>query len=141
MTISPISDAECKLHKMGERHPQCPACLDPIQNQLLSGGLNFLPIHVEKAKLHQNYDETVIPEFRFSEAWLNQWSNRPPDDITYNLRKYTCVFNQRSLISRFKPPRNLLRSIRNGGCMTPNPAFDAIEHKDFLVNALICSSG
>ena len=41
MSIAFISHPDCALHDMGAHHPECPARLSAIQDQLLSSGLEF----------------------------------------------------------------------------------------------------
>jgi acetoin utilization deacetylase AcuC-like enzyme len=45
MTISLITHPDCALHEMGAHHPECPARLSAIQNQLVSSGLDFVLEH------------------------------------------------------------------------------------------------
>lgn len=45
MTITIISHPDCALHEMGEHHPESPARLSAIQDQLLSSGLDFVLHH------------------------------------------------------------------------------------------------
>jgi acetoin utilization deacetylase AcuC-like enzyme len=41
MTIAYITHPACRLHEMGEAHPEAPARLDAIEDQLLASGLEF----------------------------------------------------------------------------------------------------
>jgi len=45
MPIALISHPDCALHEMGDHHPECPARLGAIQDQLLSSGLDFVLMH------------------------------------------------------------------------------------------------
>jgi acetoin utilization deacetylase AcuC-like enzyme len=45
MTIAFISHPDCALHEMGLAHPESPARLSAIQDQLLSSGLDFVLQH------------------------------------------------------------------------------------------------
>ncbi len=45
MPIALISHPDCALHDMGDHHPESPARLGAIQNQLLSSGLDFVLVH------------------------------------------------------------------------------------------------
>lgn len=47
MAISIISHRECALHEMGLHHPECPARLSAIQDQLLSSGLDIIIQHYD----------------------------------------------------------------------------------------------
>lgn len=42
MTVCIISHLDCALHEMGEHHPECPARLSSIQDQLIASGLDFV---------------------------------------------------------------------------------------------------
>ncbi|MCR4376464.1 MAG: histone deacetylase family protein [Rhodospirillales bacterium] len=42
MPIVVISHPACKLHDMGSLHPECPARLDAIEDQLISSGLSYV---------------------------------------------------------------------------------------------------
>jgi len=45
MTISIISHPDCALHEMGAHHPESPARLSAIEDQLLASGLDFVLQH------------------------------------------------------------------------------------------------
>jgi acetoin utilization deacetylase AcuC-like enzyme len=45
MPIALISHPDCALHDMGDRHPESPARLGAVQNQLISSGLDFVLMH------------------------------------------------------------------------------------------------
>jgi acetoin utilization deacetylase AcuC-like enzyme len=45
MTICLISHPDCALHEMGEHHPESPARLGAVRNQLLTSGLDFVLLH------------------------------------------------------------------------------------------------
>ncbi|HUF81756.1 MAG TPA: histone deacetylase family protein, partial [Burkholderiales bacterium] len=43
MTLAYITHADCLLHEMGARHPECPQRLRAIEDQLIASGLmNYL---------------------------------------------------------------------------------------------------
>ena len=43
MTVAYVSHPDCRLHDMGADHPECPARLSAIEDQLVASGLgNFL---------------------------------------------------------------------------------------------------
>ena len=46
-TVGFFSNPACGLHDMGDDHPECPARLDAIQDQLLSSGLDFVLRHFD----------------------------------------------------------------------------------------------
>jgi len=47
MTISIISHPDCALHEMGIHHPECPARLAAVQDQLLASGLDLVLQHYD----------------------------------------------------------------------------------------------
>jgi len=72
MTIFIISHPDCALHEMGTHHPEKPARLSTIQDQLLSSGLEFaLEYHdaplVNREQLCRAHDPDYV-EFIFQKA-------------------------------------------------------------------------
>ncbi|HQN45911.1 MAG TPA: histone deacetylase family protein [Rugosibacter sp.] len=55
MTTAFISHRDCKLHDMGAQHPECPARLDAIHDQLIASGLDayLTPIEAPMATMDQ----------------------------------------------------------------------------------------
>jgi acetoin utilization deacetylase AcuC-like enzyme len=55
MTTAFISHRDCKLHDMGAQHPECPARLDAIHDQLIASGLDayLTPIEAPLATMDQ----------------------------------------------------------------------------------------
>jgi len=55
MTTAFISHHDCKLHDMGAQHPECPARLDAIHDQLIASGLDayLKPIEAPLATMDQ----------------------------------------------------------------------------------------
>ncbi len=47
MTVAFISHSDCRLHDMGAHHPECPARLAAIDDQLVASGLGNFLAHVE----------------------------------------------------------------------------------------------
>lgn len=47
MTVAYISHPDCRLHDMGADHPECPARLSAIEDQLVASGLASFLAHVE----------------------------------------------------------------------------------------------
>ncbi len=65
MDIAFISHTDCLLHEMGAGHPECPARLSAISDQLISKGLDILLHHYEaplatRAQLSRVHDEKHI---------------------------------------------------------------------------------
>ena len=64
MTICLISHPDCALHDMGAHHPESPARLAAIQNQLLSSGLDFVLLHQEAPRAnHEQLCRVHDPEY------------------------------------------------------------------------------
>ena len=42
MTVGVISHHQCLTHDMGEHHPEAPARMAAIQDQLISSGLDYV---------------------------------------------------------------------------------------------------
>lgn len=47
MTTAFIAHRDCRLHDMGTYHPECPARLDAIDDQVIANGLNGFLTHLE----------------------------------------------------------------------------------------------
>ncbi|MBC8210160.1 MAG: histone deacetylase family protein [Gammaproteobacteria bacterium] len=65
MSIALISDPACKLHKMGDHHPEQPARLDAINNRLIASGLEMVLLNydapeVTREQLLAVHDESYI---------------------------------------------------------------------------------
>ena len=96
MTISLISHPDCALHEMGEHHPECPARLGAIQNQLLASGLDFILLHKEaplatREQLCRVHDEAYVDHiFRKTpeedRAWLDPDTSMNPHTLNAALR-------------------------------------------------------
>jgi len=67
MSVGIISHGLCSAHEMGEHHPESPARLSSIQDQLISSGLNFVlrqydAIPIEPDQLSLVHDTAYIDE-------------------------------------------------------------------------------
>ena len=92
MTISLISHPDCALHEMGARHPECPARLDAVKNQLLSSGLDFVLLHQEApAATHEQLCRVHDPKYVESifykapsedRAWLDPDTSMNPNSLS-----------------------------------------------------------
>jgi acetoin utilization deacetylase AcuC-like enzyme len=65
MSIALISDPSCRLHKMGEHHPEQPARLDAISNRLIACGLDMVLLHHDapratREQLLAAHDESYV---------------------------------------------------------------------------------
>jgi len=81
MTISIITHSDCTLHEMGSHHPECPARLSAIHDQLLSSGLDILLQHhdaplASREQLCRAHDAEYVEYIfqkapREGQAWLD----------------------------------------------------------------------
>lgn len=63
-TVGFFSNPACSLHDMGDDHPECPARLDAIQDQLISSGLDFVLRHFEAPQAtRQQLERVHTPEY------------------------------------------------------------------------------
>ncbi|MFV8783386.1 histone deacetylase family protein [Microbulbifer sp. SA54] len=63
-TVGFFTSPACSLHDMGDEHPECPARLDAIQDQLISSGLEFVLRHFEAPQATRAQLERVhTPEY------------------------------------------------------------------------------
>lgn len=96
MTISLISHPDCALHEMGDHHPESPARLGAIQNQLLSSGLDFVLMHQDaplatREQLCRVHDPAYVDHiFRKTpleeRAWLDPDTSMNPHSLNAALR-------------------------------------------------------
>jgi acetoin utilization deacetylase AcuC-like enzyme len=64
MTVAYISHPDCRLHDMGADHPECPARLAAIEDQLVASGLSNFLAHVEAPRASRAELERVhAPEY------------------------------------------------------------------------------
>ena len=92
MTISLISHPECALHDMGAHHPECPARLGAIQNQLISSGLDYVMLHQEAPRADREqlcrvhdpeYVEMVFAKAPAEDrAWLDPDTSMNPHSLS-----------------------------------------------------------
>ena len=59
MPVAVISHPACRLHDMGEFHPERPARLDAIENQLISSGLSFVLRRYDAPRVEREHLERV----------------------------------------------------------------------------------
>ena len=96
MTISLISHPDCALHEMGSHHPESPARLSAIQDQLLSSGLDLVLQHhdaplASREQLSRVHDPEYV-EHIFRKApdegrvWLDPDTCMNPHSLSAALR-------------------------------------------------------
>ncbi len=96
MTISIISHKECALHEMGAHHPESPARLSAIEDQLLSSGLDLVLQHHDapqatREQLCRVHDAEYVEQiFRKApeegQAWLDPDTSMNPHTLSAALR-------------------------------------------------------
>lgn len=92
MTISFISHPDCALHEMGEHHPESPARLSAIQDQLLSSGLDFVLNHHDaplatREQLCRAHDAKYVEQIflkspQEGQVWLDQDTTMNPYSLS-----------------------------------------------------------
>ena len=147
MTICLISHPACALHEMGSHHPECPARLDAIRNQLLASGLDLVLEHVDApAATHEQLCRAHDPEYvahvfarapAEGQAWLDPDTSMNPHSLSAALHAAGAVVHgvDRVMTSRnhaafcsVRPPGHHAERARAlGFCIFNNVAVGA-EH-------------
>ncbi len=96
MTICIISHPDCALHEMGAHHPESPARLSAIQDQLLSCGLDIVLQHhdaplASREQLCRVHDPEYVEHIFLKapeegQAWLDPDTCMNPHSLTAALR-------------------------------------------------------
>ena len=96
MTISIISHKECALHEMGAHHPESPARLSAIEDQLLSCGLDLVLQHHDaplatREQLCRVHDADYVEHIFLKapeegQAWLDPDTSMNPHTLSAALR-------------------------------------------------------
>ena len=96
MTISIISHPDCLLHEMGAQHPESPARLRAIQDQLLASGLDLVLQHHDaplaaREQLCRVHDHEYVEQiFRMApekgQVWLDPDTSMNPHSLSAALR-------------------------------------------------------
>ena len=96
MTISIISHKECALHEMGAHHPESPARLSAIEDQLLSCGLDLLLQHhdaplASREQLCRVHDADYVEQIFLKapeegQVWLDPDTSMNPHTLSAALR-------------------------------------------------------
>ena len=96
MTISIISHKECALHEMGVHHPESPARLRAIEDQLLSCGLDLVLQHYDsplatREQLCRVHDAEYVEQIfhkapEEGQAWLDPDTSMNPHTLSAALR-------------------------------------------------------
>jgi acetoin utilization deacetylase AcuC-like enzyme len=150
MTISLISHPDCALHEMGANHPECPARLGAIQNQLLSSGLDSVLLHQQapqatREQLCRVHDaEYVDSIFHVApsedRAWLDPDTSMNPHSLSAALHAAGAVVlgvdlvmagKSSSVFCNVRPPgHHAERNKAMGFCIFNNVAVGAAHARE-----------
>jgi acetoin utilization deacetylase AcuC-like enzyme len=96
MTISIISHPDCALHEMGAHHPESPARLSAIEDQLLASGLDIILQHHEaplatREQLCRVHDADYVEQIflkspKQGQSWLDPDTSMNPFSLSAALR-------------------------------------------------------
>ena len=96
MTISIISHPDCALHEMGAHHPESPARLSAIEDQLLASGLDIILQHHEaplatREQLYRVHDVDYVEQIflrspKEGQTWLDPDTAINPFSLSAALR-------------------------------------------------------
>ena len=96
MTISIITHPDCLLHEMGTHHPESPARLSAIQDQLISCGLDLVLQHHDaplatREQLCRVHDSGYVEQIFLrapeeGQAWLDPDTSMNPHSLSAALR-------------------------------------------------------
>jgi len=91
MTVGVISHYRCNGHNMGEYHPESPARLGAIQDQLIRSGLEYVIRQLDATPLERHYISLA-----HDEEYVNYIFNNAPSEGTFRLDDDTSM-NEKSL--------------------------------------------
>ncbi|GLX76944.1 histone deacetylase [Thalassotalea insulae] len=91
MTVGVISHYRCSEHNMGEFHPESPARLDAIQDQLIRSGLEYVVRQIDATPLERKYLSLA-----HSEDYIQYIFDNAPNDGLFQLDSDTAM-NSKSL--------------------------------------------
>lgn len=108
MTVYFISHSDCALHEMGAHHPESPARLSAIQDQLISSGLDLLLHHdyaplATREQLRQVHDSEYIDQVflkspKEGQTWLDPDTAMNPYTLSAALRAAGAVVHAVDLV-------------------------------------------
>ncbi len=97
MSIAFISHPDCALHEMGAHHPECPARLSAVHDQLLSSGLEFAIRNYDAPlatieQLYRVHDKDYVDDILrrapkdYGQIWLDPDTSMMADSLNAALR-------------------------------------------------------
>lgn len=151
MSIAFISHPDCALHDMGAHHPECPARLSAIQDQLLSSGLEFALRNYEaplatREQLYRVHDKDYVDDiFRrapqdYGQIWLDPDTSMMADSLNAALRaagaavlgvELVMTGKEQAAFCNVRPPgHHAERACTMGFCIFNNVAVGAAAARD-----------
>ncbi len=146
MSIAFISHPECALHDMGAHHPESPARLNAIQDQLLSSGLEFAIRNYEAPlatieQLYRVHDKDYVDDIfqrapkDYGQIWLDPDTSMMADSLNAALRAAGAVVmavdlvmsgEEQAAFCNVRPPGHHAERARTMGfCIFNNVAVGA----------------
>jgi len=151
MTIAFISHPDCALHEMGAHHPECPARLSAIQDQIIASGLEFAVRNYEaplatREQLCRVHDRDYVDDI-FQRApqdtgqiWLDPDTSMMTDSLNAALRAAGAVIlgvdlvmsgKEQAVFCNVRPPGHHAERARTMGfCIFNNIAVGATYARD-----------
>lgn len=151
MTIAFISHPDCALHEMGAHHPECPARLSAIQDQIIASGLEFAVRNYEaplatREQLCRVHDRDYVDDI-FQRApqdtgqiWLDPDTSMMTDSLNAALRAAGAVIlgvdlvmsgKEQAVFCNVRPPGHHAERARTMGfCIFNNVAVGAAYARD-----------
>ena len=158
MSIAFISHSDCALHEMGAHHPECPARLSAIQDQLLSSGLEFALRNYDAplatiAQLYRVHDKSYVDDIfqrapkDYGQIWLDPDTSMMEGSLNAALRAAGAVVmaidlvmsgEEQAAFCNVRPPGHHAERARTMGfCIFNNIAVGAAYAREkYGVNKL-----
>ena len=146
MSIAFISHPDCGLHDMGAHHPECPARLSAIQDQIIASGLelalrNYDAPLVSREQLYMVHDKDYVDDIfvrapqDIGQIWLDPDTSMMADSLNAALRAAGAVVlgvdlvlsgKERAAFCSVRPPGHHAERARTMGfCIFNNIAVGA----------------
>lgn len=151
MSIAFISHPDCALHEMGAHHPECPARLSAIQDQLLASGLEFAlrnyeaPLATREQLYRVHHKDYVDDIFQrapkdYGQIWLDPDTSMMADSLNAALRAAGAMVlgvelvmsgKEQTAFCNVRPPGHHAERARTMGfCIFNNVAVGAAVARD-----------
>jgi acetoin utilization deacetylase AcuC-like enzyme len=151
MSIAFISHPDCARHEMGAHHPESPARLSAIQDQLLASGLEFALRNYEaplatREQLYQVHDKEYVDDIfarapkDYGQIWLDPDTSMMADSLNAALRAAGAMVlgvelvmsgKEQAAFCNVRPPGHHAERARTMGfCIFNNVAVGAAIARD-----------